>query len=492
MSLYGMNTVLAGIPLQQTTQHLKPFSSRVHSRLPRIAILGAGIAGLHAALILQRAGIPTTVYEGAQRLGGRMYTGYNLVAQGIWTELGGEFVGRAHKDILRLAQEFGIDVIDTDQESEKSLADTFFFGNRLRTESEVNEALERLLITLEPTVKRWKSSRNTMSRMFSQVDELSAADYLSQLSQRGAQIESWMYEYLRVLLLSEFGMEPDAMSALNLLSLLYADEEDYEDVEVFKLRNGGSALIRNIATHLEHQNVPILTDHRLVRIHERGAGYTLSFERSNGSLIEQQADIVLCCLPFTTLRQVELKVSLSPPQRQAIQELGYGTNAKVILGTNRPVWREQGFSGDLSTDLALQSGWDSSRLQKPEQYSPALPAFPAAYTAFLGGNSGMQVTSSRSNAEHFTRGLDTVFPGVAAALTGNAYSIGWFAERFAMGSYTCCKPRQWTKLLPHVGRLDTHSLFFAGEHCSYRFRGYMNGAAETGRKVAEQIVRKFR
>src|SRR3954453_11312454 len=39
---------------------------------PRIGIVGAGIAGLNAALTLHDAGFRATVYEAADRIGGRM------------------------------------------------------------------------------------------------------------------------------------------------------------------------------------------------------------------------------------------------------------------------------------------------------------------------------------------------------------------------------------------------------------------------------------
>lgn len=35
-------------------------------------------------------------------------------------------------------------------------------------------------------------------------------------------------------------------------------------------------------------------------------------------------------------------------------------------------------------------------------------------------------------------------------------------------------------------------LFFAGEHCSYDFQGYMNGGAETGRWAAEAMAEKIK
>src|SRR5689334_14337336 len=43
-------------------------------RRERVAVVGAGIAGLHCAYRLQQSGVDVTVYEAANRVGGRMFT----------------------------------------------------------------------------------------------------------------------------------------------------------------------------------------------------------------------------------------------------------------------------------------------------------------------------------------------------------------------------------------------------------------------------------
>ena len=42
-----------------------------------VVVVGAGIAGLYAAHLLQRAGVPVTVLEASSRAGGRMDTVYD-------------------------------------------------------------------------------------------------------------------------------------------------------------------------------------------------------------------------------------------------------------------------------------------------------------------------------------------------------------------------------------------------------------------------------
>ncbi|MEN9250745.1 MAG: FAD-dependent oxidoreductase, partial [Gloeomargarita sp. GXS_bins_116] len=67
----------------------------------------------------------------------------------------------------------------------------------------------------------------------------------------------------------------------------------------------------------------------------------------------------------------------------------------------------------------------------------------------------------------------------------------WPGHAWARGSYACWKVGQYTTLagseFAPVGRL-----FFAGEHTSLDYQGYMNGAAETGRRVAQLLHRQLR
>src|SRR5215831_12443896 len=79
---------------------------------PRIAIVGGGIAGLNAALTLQDAGFPFTIYEGSGRIGGRMHSDTTSWANGQVSEHCGELIDTSHKTILGLAKRFQIPVDD--------------------------------------------------------------------------------------------------------------------------------------------------------------------------------------------------------------------------------------------------------------------------------------------------------------------------------------------------------------------------------------------
>ena len=78
---------------------------------PRIAIVGAGLAGLAAAYWLTRTGVRVRVYEARPRVGGRCWSARGFDG-GQVAEHGGEFVDTRHVHIARLAEELGLELDD--------------------------------------------------------------------------------------------------------------------------------------------------------------------------------------------------------------------------------------------------------------------------------------------------------------------------------------------------------------------------------------------
>jgi monoamine oxidase len=96
---------------------------------PPIGIVGAGIAGLSAALTLHDAGYPVTIVEAADRVGGRMHSNTSTWADGQTSEWCGEFIDSDHRTILSLAERFRIPVVDILADQPPEAQETrFLFG----------------------------------------------------------------------------------------------------------------------------------------------------------------------------------------------------------------------------------------------------------------------------------------------------------------------------------------------------------------------------
>ncbi|MDT7807045.1 MAG: monoamine oxidase [Acidobacteriota bacterium] len=444
---------------------------------PRIAIVGGGIAGLNAAYQLSKVGLRATVYEASDTLGGRIRTARGLVAPDVYSELGGEFIDSSHADLIQLAREFHLPRYDRMELSERRLKQDDYFINGTRyTEQQVVSEFKGI-------AKSIKQDQDVLPKNVTyrhpgaarKYDIISVEEYFQQLGVRG-----WLLELLRAAYTSEFGLDVGEQSALNFLTMIGAEPgaKEFkvfgESDERFKIKGGNDLLIKRLGERLQDR---IERGRQLQAMKGSGGEYVLSFYGGK----EVKADIVILAIPFSVLRHVDLQLPLPPQKVTAIRELGYGTNAKLLLGFKERVWRSKGYSGYLINNI-LQNGWDHSQLQNGNAGS-------GGYTVFLGGADGLNL--SESMAGRYLSVLDQAYGDATAKHNGSKGVFNWPSNPFSLGSYSCYKVGQWTG----IGGAEIESvgnLFFAGEHCSRDFQGYMNGGAESGRMAAEAVRLKVR
>ena len=97
---------------------------------PRIVIVGAGIAGLNAALTLQDASLPCHIYEAAAHIGGRMHSDTTTWADGMVSEWCGEFIDSDHTTIHALVTRFELQLINLGQHIASKAQTTMYYRNR--------------------------------------------------------------------------------------------------------------------------------------------------------------------------------------------------------------------------------------------------------------------------------------------------------------------------------------------------------------------------
>jgi monoamine oxidase len=93
-------------------------------------------------------------------------------------------------------------------------------------------------------------------------------------------------------------------------------------------------------------------------------------------------------------------------------------------------------------------------------------------------------------AATFASQVERIYPGARDAFTKKVARQHWPSSPFALGSYTCYKPGQYSTLADSVAT-PVGNLFFAGEHTSADFNGYMEGAAESGERAAKEVLAKI-
>ena len=75
-----------------------------------VGVVGAGMAGVHCAYLLKRAGVNAALYDAQTRIGGRMFSDRKTFASpdGQHCELGGELIDSDHTTLRSLCQMLGI------------------------------------------------------------------------------------------------------------------------------------------------------------------------------------------------------------------------------------------------------------------------------------------------------------------------------------------------------------------------------------------------
>ncbi|HVX27086.1 MAG TPA: FAD-dependent oxidoreductase [Parafilimonas sp.] len=469
-------TVLAGC-----TKMVKSPGSGNGSIQPKIAIVGAGIAGLNAAYTLKKQGVSSTLYEANTRVGGRIFTAQNILNADLSTELGGEFIDSDHTDMRNLAAEFGFPLINLYAHSELKLKQNLYYFNGVSySDDDFINGISPYLSKINNDYDKLSDiiKYNSYSAVDKKFDNMNLEEYLDSINLHG-----WLRELLLVAYLGEYGLNTWECNAINFLFLFGVSPEG--DValygssdERFKISGGNQKIVDALASELKDN---INTEHKLVKLQKKGTVYELFFENVSQPV---QADIVLLTLPFTILRNVELNVELPKVKRDAINNLGYGNNSKLFLGFNGRPWRTKFNCVGMSySDNGTQNTWDNSQLQNGNN---------GGLTVFLGGDDAvaLQNGSVKSQAENYLNRLNQLYPGIKDDYNNKAFRMDWNSYPYARCGYSAWKVGQYTTIAGSESE-TVGNLYFAGEHTSYNYQGYMNGGAATGRRAAENILKKL-
>lgn len=448
-----------------------------------VVIVGAGIAGLAAAHRLDEAGVPVRIFEAQNRTGGRMLTLRDHFPGGQVVELGGELIDTGHQTLQALCVELGLPLDDLSVADEGVVHDVWFFGGQRRGEAEVVAAFTPIAARIEADLATIRGEDVTYREPngAERLDRVSIEEWLDR-----AGVTSWVRSLLEVAYTTEYGLPTGRQSALNLLRMIDPKPDPFrvygESDERYHVRGGNDLVVSALARRLAER---IETGSALEAVVRRPDGVLrLSLRRGAASRVVD-ARYVILALPFTLLREVRLDLDLPPVKRKAIAELGYGTNAKLMVGFAERVWRATHRSnGSVTTDLPFQCTWETSRAQAGAA---------GVLTNFTGGDRGLALGqgTARDQADAFVRDLETVFPGAAAARAGmKEVRFHWPSHPWTRGSYAAYLVGQWTTIAGAEAEA-VGPLRFAGEHCSLVAQGFMEGGCETGEAVAAGLLEEL-
>lgn len=466
------------------------WSVRAETEPPSVGIVGGGVAGLTAAYRLQKAGAKPVLFEASNRWGGRMLTIYDFY-KGMFCELGGEFVDTDQKEIQELSAELGLGVELLDVAGGEDL---YFFGGKWYTPKDMVDP-EKQTGAFKPIAERIAEDAGQLldeeenwTEFAHELDKVSLKAYLDQL--RG-KAEDWAIDLLDVAYVGEYGLDAEDQSCLNLVDYIATDMNEPFSIfgdsdQAFRIQGGSSALINALVAALKDK-ADMRLGYGLTELDVKDGKVVMTFDAPGGSKTSESFDTVILSLPFTKLRQVKglESLDLEPLKLQAINELSYGTNAKLFSGTKTRVWQRKDSGlpalsdGQFYSDLGFQNNWDQSAAQ---------PGEAGIITNFLGGKAGLAEESTARKI--LNDGLAKMAPKIFESLDPLAVaSFFWATYPYTLGSYASAGVGQYTTLLDVVAdpALDDR-VQFAGEHTSVDFLGFMNGGVQSGNRASEALI----
>ena len=435
-----------------------------------VIVIGAGLAGLHAARLLESLGASVIVLEANSRVGGRVNTRYD--ADGA-PELGAADVGALYARVLDTAAELEVPLAPW---PDSPPGYWFHIGGKAFTaeqwpELNINPLQGDLRAVSPAALSRMFLPRpNPLPRLGAWLDdEFAALDgpYGDYLQSQGAPAAA--------LPLLEIGAQLGSLDAESALWKLHGIKFSMESMGTAMAQNlplrqyvpgGMSRLTDAMAASLQSE---VRLEHA-VRGIENGAD-SVAVSCSNGRRFA--AEFAICTLPLPALRQVALTRPLPELANAAVNDIPYGRATSVVLRVVEPYWEADGLPPNLWSDTVLQRAFLNP---SPTGEGNHLWVFSTG-SADL---SGSDMTEAEIG-EYVLRKVNELRPSTVGRLAVGAVRA-FTRDPLAGGTYATRAPGQ-VQRFKNVLAQPLGRLLLAGEHTAELNSG-MEGAMESGERAA--------
>jgi len=241
----------------------------------------------------------------------------------------------------------------------------------------------------------------------------------------------------------------------------------------FSIMGGADRLPRAFATTLAGR---IRYQAPVVRIEPGETSAAVVIGR-DGQHQKLTADHIVCTIPFSVLKSIDVSPSFSPQKARAVDQLPYTSSTRVYLQFRRKAWTSERPYVTAATDLPMKWVFEHTASQ------PGPRGILEAQATGLDGRRVAQMGES-DRVQFALSQLQRIFPDLSGDFE-RGVSKSWDEDPWACGAFAYFRPGQMRSLLPHIvgpeGRVH-----FAGEHTS-PWSGWMEGALESGLRAAREV-----
>ncbi|MDH6138748.1 monoamine oxidase [Kitasatospora sp. GP30] len=482
-------------------------TARATGEAPRIAVIGAGISGLNAALTLADKGVAATVYEAnPSRIGGRMFSGGSPWHPGLWeqgqvSEYGGELLDTGHHTMLQLCQRFGLGTTSVRHVYGAQADQVLWFQGGYYPRAQADLDFKPVWQAIRSDIQAGGSAPTWDSHNAAAValDGMTVRDWINSRVPGGC--ASLLGAFLDVAYNVEYGADTTAQSSYDLLTLLSSQANPGSfniwggSDERYHITGGNDQVPHAIAAALPAGTVQ--QGWTLTAVTRNADGtQTLAFDLDGGGTRTVTADHTILAVPLPVLQQdIDLSgAGLDAMMRGVLTHMTMGACTKLNMQFGSRPWAGSGpwpgiSNGECFSDQDFQQAWDVTRGQAGSdgilvQYGGGSLARsltpPTAFTDASTPYTAALVT-------RYLAQIERLFPGTGAAWNGRATLSAWHLNPYSHGAYSYWPTGYLTSYAGYEGTAQGN-LHFAGEHTSYNFQGYMEGGAQEGARAAQEVL----
>ncbi len=474
-----LSALLSGATLAQPLNALSisdPWQLRKGTS-QKVLILGAGAAGMSAAIELRALGHEVKVLEGQTRAGGRIRTQRDGFADGHYADMGAARIPEDHDWTMKYIKKYGLELHPFNPTSGKYIH--MMQGKRISYDAGTSAKLEEysVQLTSKEIEMGWAGiSAQPFAELMSQAGDprelswppkaIASADQYS--FKEYLELKGYSKAIADVLMVgweTKGGMDMSMLELIRELNLSFGATRN-------KIVGGNDLLPTKMAEELRGL---IQYGTKVLEIEQSDAGVEVFVSRS-GERSTLKADRVICTFPLTIVRRMGFIKKLSPQKQRAIRDLSYWDLSRTVMQVSDRYWRKEGFNGFAATDLPSET-WD------PNYEIDSTRGLIAAY---LKHDDSQKIAnwSDDERLQYSAKHINTVFPGLYPYLEGG-YTKCWKEDPWAQGAHAIGTRGQMTGVLPHLIKPEGR-IHFAGEHAS-AYHGWIQGAIESGNRCAKEV-----
>jgi len=470
LTLLGSTTLL-GAGLSSTACAPTGTSSTIKSRT-QVVVIGAGLSGLNAAMLLEEMGYDVEVLEASDRIGGRLHTRDDIEGR---PEAGGYSIASSYARILDRCRQ--LDVALNPQGARVGGWSLNVGGTNLLPEqwetASVNKTVgpERTILPWQlegwyrkklPELSDMEAWRTPEAYPFDIPTAELFANYGA--SPEAIHLMEWNYNAPNFQELS--GVTPARRAAV-----IRAISNPSSTGGVFNMTNGSARLPEAMAKALK-TTVKLNTPVRA--IDQTGSPVKVSTDEG-----EYLADFVICTAPFSAAKDIKFSPALPNPISKAVNDSAYVQTSVVHLKPTKRYWEDDGLPAAMWTDGPIGrvfKFWDDPGIRDSDNL-----------TIWVTGDAceAFDIMSYSERSQFIKSELARMRP----ASEGKIEIVGedmWNQNPYARGAYHMFTPGQVKAFGAHLTD-PVDRLYFAGEHTAVLMVG-MEAAMESGEFAAISVA----